>query len=412
MNMLTIKNYFYSVLLTALWISIIPAARAQRTFTKEISQEVAASKGSLIRIVGNSRKLTIKSWEQPKLKVTVELISDSSGVSMANEKWFEDLGISIKPFSTRVDIFTTSFSPTRKMPAKVYNPGEKKPITADKRITKTPAMQKGEYYPGRARYDIRSMTVTVPAGAKLDLENKYGDVVIAMNLEEARLEISNGTLDAQDIKKLTLTSDFCNANLGNLGKAEVEFYNGTFRALNIDDLDMDSRSSTIEYEKGNYAYLRSQTDEVSIREINKVDGRKVYGSIKVDQLNGSFDLEGNNVDVKFRNISPAVSLIRIDNKYADLRLPVKDLKNYFVDFTGYYSTVFAGFQKQVIKEDEAKEDVSADKEKPKVFETKRSQPGMPIGELAPHRFTGTVGDIKGKHTRIELTCNSCTVDFK
>lgn len=34
-----------------------------------------------------------------------------------------------------------------------------------------------------------------------------------------------------------------------------------------------------------------------------------------------------------------------------------------------------------------------------------------VGELAPRRFTSTIG-VKGKHTRIELICNSCTVDFK
>jgi hypothetical protein len=263
-----------------------------------------------------------------------------------------------------------------------------------------------------AKSDIRNMTIMVPAGSRLDIENKYGDVIIGMNLEEAKLEISNGTLDAQDIKDLTLTSDYCNVNLGNIEKAEVEFYNGTFRAQNIRDLDMDSRSSTIEYEKGDYLYLRSQTDEINIHEVKKVDSRKVYGSIKIDQLNESFDLEGSNVDIKFRNILPEVSLIKINNKYGDLRLPVKNLKNYFVDFTGYYSTVFSAFQKQIVKEDETKK---TDEETEKIAILKASQhykPGGTVGELAPSRFTSTVGDIKGKHTRIELICNSCTVDFK
>ncbi len=48
---------------------------------------------------------------------------------------------------------------------------------------------------------------------------------------------------------------------------------------------MDSKSSTIEYEKGNYLYVRSQADNYTIDAIDKVDGRKVYGSFKIDQLN-------------------------------------------------------------------------------------------------------------------------------
>ena len=48
-------------------------------------------------------------------------------------------------------------------------------------------------------------------------------------------------------------------------------------------------------------------------------------------------------------------MIKINNKYGDVRLPVKNLKNYFVDFSGYYSNVFTPFQKTIIKEEEKKE---------------------------------------------------------
>ncbi len=184
---------------------------------------------------------------------------------------------------------------------------------------------------------------------------------------------------------------------------------------------MDSKSSTIEYEKGNYLYVRSQADNYTIDAIDKVDGRKVYGSFKIDQLNNSFDLEGNNVDIKFRNIGPDVTLIKINNKYGDVRLPVKNLKNYYVDFIGNYSTVFAPFQKEVVKEEEEKKDEKkegdGDSKLKDVVVTGYAQDyrkggAAGVGEVAPRHFTSAVGDTKGKHTRIELTCHSCTVDFK
>lgn len=420
--MSTIKKLFYPTLVIGiLFTETSDDLYAQATLTKEINQEVVVSKGSLIRIVSASRKLNIKSWDQAKVKVTVQLTYDSSGKSRTDENWFEDLGISIKPFSNRVDILTRAYNTQGKIPTRGFSYDAKQFPQVFSKTLPTKTLPKGVGADGPAvSKEVQAMasglfimTVMVPTGSKLDLENKYGDVVIGMNLDEAKFEVSNGTLDAQDIKDLTLTSDYCNVNLGNIEKAEVEFYNGTFRAQNIKDLDMDSRSSTVEYEKGDYLYLRSQTDEISIHEINKVDGRKVYGSIKIDQLNGSFDLEGTNTDIKFRNISPDVSLIKINNKYGDVRLPVKNLKNYFVDFTGYYSTVFAPFQKQVAKEDELKEEDVQEKEKIAILKaTQHYKPGTSVGELAPRRFTSAIGDNKGKHTRIELICNSCTVDFK
>jgi hypothetical protein len=260
----------------------------------------------------------------------------------------------------------------------------------------------------------------VPAGSKLSIDNQYGDVIIGMNLEEAKLNISNGALDMQDVKNLELTGKYCNANFGNIEKAEIEFQNGTFHARTITDLDLDSKYSTIEFEKGKYMYLRSQADNITIVEIDNVDGRKTYGSIRLYTLNGNFDLDGKNVDIKIKNINPAVEMIKINNKYGDVRLPVKNLKNYFVDFTGYYSTVFTPFSKAVVKEDDKTQTTPVDekqKSEEEMIEMARAgeyyhRSSTLTGELAPKRFTGTVGDVSGKHTKFQLTCHSCTVDFK
>lgn len=405
------KYYYAFVLSLVLLVFNTETSFAQSASKKEISHEVAAQKGSVIRIVSSTGKLYIKSWDQPKVKVTVQVNVDTIDKTKTTENWFEDLGISVKPFSNRVDILTRPVF-IGKVPGK--------PAPADVRFMADRAARVktigGSPKPAKVddRLVLEVMTILVPVNSKLDLENKYGDVMITMDLDDAKLEVSNGTLDAQNIKQLELVSDYCNVNLGNVDNAEVEFSNGTFRAQNIKQLDLDSRSSNIEYEKGDYLYLRSQTDEININEITKVDGRKLYGSIKVDQLNGSFDLEGTNVDIKFRNITPDVSLIKINNKYGDVRLPVKNLKNYFVDFTGYYSTVFAPFEKQVVKEEPAKDEPASDKEyvTKALGDSRINKSAAFVGEMAPRRFTSTVGDNKGKHTKIELTCNSCTVDFK
>jgi hypothetical protein len=113
-------------------------------------------------------------------------------------------------------------------------------------------------------------------------------------------------------------------------------------------------------------------------------------------------------------------MIKISNKYGDVRLPVKNLKNYFVDFTGYYSTVFTPFAKTVVKEDEKKQtEVKDEKESSEAEMLEMARAGEYFrssstltGEVAPKRFTGTVGDVNGKHTKFQLTCHSCTVDFK
>jgi hypothetical protein len=365
--------------------------------------------------------------------------------SASNEELFEALGVSIKPFSNRVDIManrSSNFSsltgslnavtvtgyPRKKVPQQTAEQRAAEMAYADRLLNTTHSGLRPAdvYFPSTATTlmptmnNILSLEIMVPAGSKLDIDNQYGDVVIGMSLDEAKLDISNGALDMQDVKNLELTGKYCNANFGNIEKAEIEFQNGTLHAQNISDLDLDSKYSTIEYEKGKDLYIRSQADNITIDEIASVEGRKTYGSIRIDMLNGNFDLEGNNVDIKIRNINPAVEMIKINNKYGDVRLPVKSLKNYFVDFTGYYSTVFTPFPKTIVKEEEKKQpDNNSDKEKNDneienmaiAGEYYRTSASL-AGEMAPKRFTGSVGDVSGKHTRFQLTCHSCTVDFK
>lgn len=425
------KQFIPAILLTtSIALAAVTCTQAQKTISKEVSKEVPAQKGALIRLVTSSRKVVLKTWDQSKVKVTMEVNYDTSAARTisADADWFETFGVNIKPFSNRVDILTgtnaiTSVTTARYKGAVNYEtfqttePKRKLALGGTQSIAGS--IDNVKVIASKIQRPVVTvMTIQVPAGCKLDLENKYGDVVINMNVDEAKLKISNGALDAQDIKDLKLEGSYCNANLGNIEKAEIEFLNGTFRAQNIGDLDLDSKSSTIEYEKGKYLYLRSQADNLTIDAIDKIDGRKVYGSIKVEQLNNSFDLEGNNVDIKFRNISPDVALIKINNKYGDVRLPVKNLSNYYVDFIGNYSTVFAPFQKEVVKEEEKKpaegETVikSTTTDDVRITYTRKVGNGSTLGEVAPRHFTSTVGDTKGKHTRIELTCHSCTVDFK
>jgi hypothetical protein len=425
---------------SVLTVMAISGLQAQKPAVREVSSEANVAKGSLVRIVGANRKLSIKSWDQAKVKVTVQLAHDSAMNSNSNEEWFEALGISIKPFSNRVDIIANrsagytalTTSPLTAVTVTGYAKKKVPSPTAQQRnqmvysedvLASTIQGQRaqGVYYPSvSTASNILSLEIMVPAGSKLDIDNQYGDVVIGMNLDEAKLDISNGALDMQDVKNLELTGKYCNANFGNIEKAEIEFQNGTLRAQNISDLDLDSKYSTIEYEKGKDLYLRSQADHITVDEISKVEGRKTYGSVRVDMLNGGFDLEGNNVDIKIKNINPQVELIKISNKYGDVRLPVKSLKNYFVDFTGYYSTVFTPFPKTIVKEEEkAQPDPKTEKENNVQEMVEVAMAGeyyhrsaTLAGEMAPKRFTGSVGDVKGKHTRFQLTCHSCTVDFK
>jgi hypothetical protein len=271
----------------------------------------------------------------------------------------------------------------------------------------------------------KTLTIYVPAGSKLDIDDKNGNITLTEDYPQATIKISNASLDARKIGNLTLTAKYANVNIGDIDDAEIEFEQGTFTAGNIKNLDMDSKSSTIEYESGNNLTLRSQNDNYTIESLQTLDGRKTYGDLRITKLYKSIDIEGANADIRIRHLMPEAQKVKINDKYADIRLPVRDLKNYTVSFKGNYSTVFAPFEKIAAKDDsEKKDDTKKTTDKKKVEKDQvttgyflRNDRLYTFGgdngaENSPSSFTAKVGDTNGAHTQFDLTCQQCNVDFK
>jgi hypothetical protein len=265
----------------------------------------------------------------------------------------------------------------------------------------------------------RIVTVTVPAGSKLDIESKYSDVTLPAGIGDVNVDITNGNLEAENLGKLVLRSKYSNANVGDVKTAEIEFSNGRFSAKNIDDLDIESKSSTIEMASAKKIVMRSTSDDYELEEAGEVRGRKAYGNLRITKLNGSLEVDGMNADMKIRKVGPALSLIKIDDKYADIRIPLRETKNYAIDFTGRYSSVYGNFEKKEVKE----EKTAATEEKvtgslnsvlhqPAIrFKASwqcryccRSGRGTIWGNesTSPARFTAVVGD--GKGLKIDMKC--------
>jgi hypothetical protein len=262
----------------------------------------------------------------------------------------------------------------------------------------------------------KSVTIYVPKENNLDIDSKYAEVTIDGNLNKLNIDITNGGLDMGDVNKLFLRSKYSNITVGNIKTAEVELINGRFIAKDADDLDLDTKYASIEAGSVKKIMIRSTNDEYEMEEVGSITCRKNYGNLRITKLLNSMELDGTNADVKIRNIGDAVESIKINNKYADIRLPMRNVKNYSVAYQGAYSTVYANFEKKPV----------AEKEESKATEKKYNQisdqkPVTVNGSFAfagsfdadsnlDNHFTASVGD--GKGAKLDLKCQNCTVDFK
>lgn len=369
--------------------------------SKEVSQEISTSKTPDVFISNTSRNIIIKIWDQPKVKVTTTVYFEGEG-KLSDEEWFEKMNLSLKTMGGAVKIKSgnvsggsytingNSFGWTGQGGVAVFN-GEGLNI-------------------GTRSNTKRLVTIYIPAGSKLDVESKYADVQVSGSVGTANIDLANGNLDAENFSKLMLHSKYSNVSVGNLAYAEIEFMNGRFSAKNIDDADLDTKYSTIEAVLVKKAVFRSTNDEYEFEEAQDLRGRKNYGNMRITRLSSSFELDGTNADIKIRNIDAGANLIKIDNKYADIRLPLKQVKNFNIRYNGAFSSVYGNFEKTAIP-DESKKAEKKDNATTGNTHSRFIQ-GIMAQELETieNRFTASGGD--GKGLKIEMNCQNCTVDFK
>jgi hypothetical protein len=374
--------------------------------SKEVSVEVAASKSSDIYLENTQRNIQIKTWDQPKVKVVTTVYYEGEGTKVSDEEWFEKLNISVKSLGTGIRIksgtVSSSGSYTVNGNTWAWNSG-----TGGVAIFNSEGQNIGTKSDAK-----RYVTIYIPTANKLDIESKYADVTITDNVTKVNADITNGNLELQDATTLTLRSKYANVTTGSIKNAEIEFINGRLILKDIEDLDIDTKYSTIEVASVQKVNLISTNDEYEFDEVGVLQGRKNYGNLRITKLTKSIDLDGTNADVKVRNILAGVETIKFNNKYADIRLPLKNLKNYTVTYVGPYSNVYANFDRKplVVKDDKSDDAVSKEVDKAVKNAMRIAEKFGDTSNSTDNKFTATVGD--GKGTKIDMKCQNCTVDFK
>jgi hypothetical protein len=366
--------------------------------TKEISMEINASKTAEIFIENSSRTIEVKTWDNSKVKVTTTVYFQGEDSKLSDEIWFEKLNISFKSMTNLVRIKSGlvgggnyawsngSSNGVAVFDAEGQNIGTKNNV---KRI----------------------VTIYVPKENKLDVETKYADVNLIGNYNKLNAEITNGNLEIENVKDLILRSKYSNVSIAKVNLLEAEFINGRLSITEINEADLDTKYSTVEIGSADKLSVKSSNDEYEIEDLGSIVARKNYGNLRITKLKNSIEIDGTNADIKIRNIDANITIVKIDNKYADLRLPMRNVKNYTVEYNGPYSTIYSNFEKKPMPAEpkKANEDV--------VTSTIRSVNKSIAAAYSSEddcgcndRFKATVGD--GKGAKVEIKCQNCTVDFK
>jgi hypothetical protein len=369
-------------------------ASSQEAKLIEVADEMPCDAAATIFIGNIIRRVTVLTTHENKVRlVTTVAYEGKSGYT--NEEWLEKLELKVSGNAGNVNVKCGNMQP-------MFNWDDGSALSSPMPFSKPPPRpHRTPDLPQRRRPDNsltpngtvvfdnhghwlykkgnirRNIIVYVPVGVKLDIDSRYAEIILDSNVRKVDARITNGSMTMKDADGLFLYNTYGSVYASNIGHAEVRLNHGWFHAKDISTLEINSQVSTVELGVLGQLKISSNDDQYEMDEAGVISGGKNYGSIRVNTLRTSLDLTGVNADIKVHNIEPGVSAVKIDGQYADLRLPVDNLKDYTVDFEGRGSNLYTPFER--------------------LYATDSS-------------FNVKVGT--GKKTFFRLKCSNCTVDMK
>lgn len=176
--------------------------------------------------------------------------------------------------------------------------------------------------------------IYLPKSAQLIIDNKYGDVYLADVTGAVKVDLSHGTLQANDLTNQTeLILNFATATIQSMNEASVEIKGGTLDIDKVKMLELNSAVSEINIDQVETLSLNSRSDRVSIEEVGTMNGKCIFSKVNTSSLSQgvSLDLKYGKFDVE--RVKAGFSNIDIKSSSTDILLTVEEAAAFDLDVT-------------------------------------------------------------------------------
>ena len=234
----------------------------------------------------------VNTWDQQKLKVVVEIIANGKSEERA-QKMLDRISIQI--------------------------------VTKGSLISFVTAMDGNMNARGDESFRI-DYTVNLPAGNKVSLTNKFGDIYLASRTGDVDMELSYGSLKAEDINGfLELELSFGKGFLGNTGKSHIEVKYSELDMGNARSMEMEQQFSEVEIGDVDELGIESKYGSVKLGTVGVVDSDVQFSGFKIERLLRSIYMEANYVsEFEIKNLSKGFTNVSFFGKFSTINIRLEE----------------------------------------------------------------------------------------
>lgn len=324
------KQWIFSIVLLIL---IQPAFGEMplKEYKKEIRKEYSMNPEGLVGVTNKYGKVEVHSWEKNEASFQVVITVVASNTEKADEV-FERISINFAHSMQEVRAETVIEDKPKSVWSWWWSSGSSSEFTID-------------------------YVVYIPRRAELDVNNKYGDVLIDQLANRANIDLKYGNLHlAGSSDKVDFQLGYSKAKIGDTEELTGEVKYSTLKSNRTGNLRCESKYSKVEVEEAQdmmivskydtYVIGRARSienegkyDDFEIREIYDLRTSTAYTDWKVQLLKRMADVDMKYGELKIYEVSPACEKINFKGSYASLRVDVDAFSEYKVNIKAQYGDV-------------------------------------------------------------------------
>ena len=302
-------NYSRLLLVGAFWIAGLMGKAQIFTENSKFTKSFKVNTSSTIEVTNKYGKLHVVTWNKDSVKFEVNLSLKSTSKSK-----LEKIRQSITFDFTGTEYYITAKS----VFGSAYNS-----------FFKDLADFAESFVSSDNRVEI-NYTILIPEYVNLKLNNKFGDIYLEELVGDVSINLSNGDLKALNFHgNSNIELIMGDAQINSLENGKLFTTYADVNIKEVDQLNIDSKTSKINIGKANIIRIESKKDKVYINELKQLFGEAYFSDIWVYNLDTKV-----NFRMKYGNMS--LEYIKSEFKFIDFKTEYTDLNLFFQNGSSYH----------------------------------------------------------------------------
>jgi hypothetical protein len=283
MKILKLSVLFFATIFLSLHTFAI-----KEEFTKKITKSFDINKDATLVVKSKFGKVHCQNWDKNSINIEVEITVNASSQDKAN-KYFDKISIDFSGSASRVSA-STRFD--------------------DNLFSKNNNEISIDYM------------ISMPASINLEIDHKFGDIILDEVNGSSSIEIGYGSLKAN---KLTSNNNdleikFSDAFIGYVKSADLEL---KYSELEIDEaqsLSAECKFSEMNIGKVDMITLESGYDDDFIGKVRDIDVEASFSDIEIMSLSEKLVIDCDYGSIKVKEVKSNFKLIDISNSFSDANI--------------------------------------------------------------------------------------------